>query len=65
MLGRALLLLSLSLLLFFLMAVPAAYGSSWVRDRIPATAVTCTTVTAMLDPLTHCAGLGIELSPPQ
>ena len=30
------------------------------KDQIQATVVIHTSATAMLDPLTHCAGLGIE-----
>ena len=43
-----------------------AYGSSWARNEIQATTLTYTiaetyaTAAATLDPLTHCAGLGIE-----
>ena len=31
-------------------ATPAAYGSSWARDLIGATALACATATAMPDP---------------
>ena len=41
------------------MAVPLAYGSFQSRDWISAA------VAAMLNPLTHCAGTGIEAAPPQ
>lgn len=36
-----------------------AYGSSWAKDLITATATT------MPDSLTHCPQLGIETMPPQ
>lgn len=39
------------------MAEPEAYGNSQARDRIPATAAT---YIAVPDPLTYCAGPGIE-----
>ena len=35
------------------MATPTAYGNSWFRDQIRATAA------AVLDPLTHCASWGL------
>ena len=41
------------------MAVPEAYRSSQARDWIQVSAV------AMLDPLNHYAGLGIEPASPQ
>ena len=46
----------LHLLFFFVnfMAEPMAYGKFQARDQIQAAAVT------MLDPLTHCARLGIK-----
>ena len=47
------------------MAAPAAYGSSWTRDCIGATAGTSPAAAATLDPLIHCARLGIEPSLPQ
>ena len=40
-----------------------AYGNSWARDRISATAVTCTTAAATQDLLTHCTSLGIKSTP--
>ena len=40
------------------MATPAAYGSSWARDWMWATAATY--AVAVLNPLTHCTGLGIK-----
>ena len=49
---------------FFLMAVPMAYGSSQTRGWIWASAMTYAATAAMLDPLTYCAQLGIELEPP-
>ena len=52
-------------LFMFLTTAPKAYGSSWAKDRIRATAVTCATAAAILDPLTHCAEPGIELASPQ
>ena len=51
------------LLLFI--AAHTAYGSSWARDWIRATAVTYITATATLDPLTHCARPGIKPTPLQ
>ena len=45
-----------------LMAMPTAYGSSQARDWIWAAAVTDT---AMPNPLTHSAGLGLKPAPPQ
>ena len=50
---------------FFLMATPVAHGRSWARDWIWATAVTYTTASAMIDPLTHYTGPWIELPPLQ
>ena len=47
------------------MATPTAYGSSWAKDQIWATAATYATAMATQDPLTHCARLGIEPVPPQ
>ena len=44
---------------FNFMAAIIAYIRSWARDWIQ------TTAAAMLDPLTHCAGLGIEPAPLQ
>ena len=41
---------------FFSLAVP----TSWARDGIQATDETYTTAVAMLDPLTYCAGPGME-----
>lgn len=55
-----------SLSLFFnVMAVPMEYGSSWARDGIQPAAVTYTTGAVTPDPLTHCARLGIKLTPLQ
>ena len=51
--------------ILFFMAAPRAYGSSWARDGIQASAVTQATAVAMPDPLTHCTGSGIEPVPPQ
>jgi len=48
-----------------------AYGNSWARGSIQATAttyasaMTYATAVAMLDTLTHCAGLGIKPTPLQ
>lgn len=53
---------------FHFIATPVAYGRSWARDRILASAATCADLAiagAMPDPLIHCAGLGIEPAPPQ
>ena len=50
--------------LFIFMSTPAAYGSCWARNRIWATAVTFAAAAAMVDLLTHCAGLEIEPTPP-
>ena len=47
------------------MAAFMAYGSTLAKDWIWATAVTYTGAVAMLDPLTHCAGLGFEPAPLQ
>ena len=47
---------SLSILFYFFMATPTAYGNSWARDWILAMAMNYSR-----DPLAHCAGLGIEL----
>ena len=44
---------------FLLGVLPHSVWSSWARDQIQTTVVTYTTATAMTDPLTHCAGLGI------
>ena len=41
------------------MATPMAFGSSHSRDWMQATAATYAMAAAMLDPLTHCAELGI------
>ena len=43
------------------MAVLMAYGSSWARDWIWATAVTYTTAATVWDPLTHYTRLGSNL----
>ena len=43
-----------SCLFFFFFGHPSAYGSSQARDKI------WNTTAAMLGPLTHCAGTGIE-----
>ena len=45
------------------MATAMAYGSSWARDWIWATAGTYTAAAASLDPLTHCAGPGDGICP--
>ena len=45
---------------FFLNDCTTTCGNSWSRDWIWAMAATYTTAAAMLGPLTHCAGLGIE-----
>ena len=45
------------------MAAPAAYGSSWARDWILATATTHATAAATQDPLTHHTRLGIKHVP--
>lgn len=37
-------------LFFSFSAIPAAHGSSWARDRIPATAAAYVTATPALDP---------------
>ena len=42
-----------------------AYGSSWGRDQIKDAAANYVVATAMLGPLTHCAGLEIEPAMPQ
>ena len=42
--------LLLYIYLFYFSATPMTYGSSWARDGIRATAVTCTTAAAILDP---------------
>ena len=52
-----------SFFFFSFMAAPMACGSSQARDQIQATAAIYTTARATLDPLTHCAGLGIEPMP--
>ena len=52
-------------LTFLKMAAPAAYGSSWARDWIWATAITYTIAVAMLDPLTYCTRPGIKPVSPQ
>ena len=51
--------------LFFkdFMAIPTAYGSSQARKWIQATAEIFTEAVEMLDPLTHCARLGIKPVP--
>ena len=36
--------------IFFFLAIPAAWESSWARDQNPATAVTPTIAVTMLDP---------------
>lgn len=48
------------LIFFLIFWLPLGIGSSWARDRIRATVVTYTEALAMPDPLSHCAGLGIE-----
>lgn len=55
--------LTLALFSFFFFGCPVAYGNSWARDRISATAVTCTTAAATQDLLTHCTSLGIKSTP--
>ena len=50
---------------YFFRAAAMAYGSSWARAWIWATALTSATAAAALDPLTYCARLGIEPVPPQ
>ena len=45
---------------FNFMAAPAAYGSSRAKDKIQVTATTYAAAAATPDPLTHCAGPGIE-----
>ena len=47
------------------MATPMTYGSSRARDRIQAAAATYATAKATLNPLTHCARLGIKPAPLQ
>ena len=47
------------------MDAPTAYGCARARDWIWAAAVTYTTAAAVLDPLTHCSELRIELPPVQ
>ena len=45
----------------FVFLPPHSIWSSWARDQIQVTVVVHTTAVAgMLDPLTHCAGPGIE-----
>ena len=44
----------------FWMALPIAYGNSWARGWIRATAVTYAAAVAAQDPLTRCARLGIK-----
>lgn len=55
---------------FFSPSTPAAYGSSWVRDRIRTSAVICDlwaviTAVATPDPLTHRSRLETKPAPPQ
>ena len=50
---------------FFLIATPSAYGRSWAREWIWATAVNCATVVATPNLVTYCAGSGIEPMSPQ
>ena len=45
------------------MAIPIAYGSSLDSKWIWAAALTYTAGAAMLDPLTHHTGLGVEPAP--
>lgn len=40
-------------------------GPTQPRDRIQATAATYTAAGAMLNPLTHCTGLGVKPAPSQ
>ena len=42
--------------IYFFMALPTAYGNSWARDWIQATAVTYTTSATTTDPLTTAQG---------
>ena len=65
-LGDFYLFLFLKFFIFFcFMALAMPYGNSWARLWIRVIAATWTTVAATLDPLTHCAGPGIEPLPPQ
>jgi len=50
----------LTVVFVFSMAALLAYGSSWARDSMQATAATYPTAAAILDPLTHCIGTGIK-----
>ena len=43
---------------FSILQLPQGIYSSWARDQMWVTVATYATVTAMPDPLTHCAGLG-------
>ena len=45
---------------FFLFQPPHSIWSSQARDQIQAAVVTYAAAVAMLDLLTHCAGLGIK-----
>ena len=48
---------------YFLFWPLCSMWSSWARDQIHTAFVTCPKAAATLDPLTHCAGLGLNLSP--
>ena len=50
---------------FYFLVAPVAYGSSWARDQNQATDATYVTAVGTPDPLTHCAGQGIEPTLPQ
>ena len=52
-------------LFIYFMATSAAYGNACASDGIQAIAATYAVAAAMLDPLTHCAGIGIKYAPPQ
>ena len=47
------------------MAAPGEHGNSQARDGIQAAAVTYSAAAAMLNPLPHCAKLGIGPTLPQ
>ena len=51
----------ISFLMSFFMGAPAAYGCSRARNWIQAAAVTYAAVAVMLNTLTHCTRLGINL----
>lgn len=47
---------------FFLLSwLPHGTGSSWARGHIQTSVATYTAALATVDPIIHCAGLGIEL----